>query len=370
MPTVRADKGKLAVAGLQVRTLANGAMNFRLRWRTNGAQQSLVFDAKDLRAARSHARGLLEVVEVGRDPRPSKRPAGPLTLRAGIAAWIRANRRRWRRNTIDEYTGVLRRRVLPALDPRPKHPAKHSHPRTLRSIQRPEVRALLAGIVAKGRRVEANRTFAIVRAFYRWITAVDQEVYGVTIDATAGLTRPAGKEKPRDVVLSNDVLGRVFAIGGPFLTFLAHTGVRESEGRSLTWQDVDLDAAVWRISAAHAKSGVARLVPLTPPVVELLKGLRGKYDTRPWRASRDQKSYKAAGVRPHDLRRTLGQWVKDTHGPAAMHAVLGHAELTLTRTYGPLPETARVRAILSAWSERLMELAKGAVTTSSEAVTQ
>jgi integrase len=365
MQTSRADKGKAAVPGLQVRTLATGETNYRLRWRiAGGEQRSLVFKADDLRKARSHARALLETVEAGHDPRPGKRRVGVLTLRGGIAAWIRANRRRWRRGTIVEYTGILRRRVLPALDPRPKHPAKHSHPRTLRSIQRPEIRALLAGIVAKGHAVEANRTFAILRAFFRWTTAVNQEHLGVTVDATAGLTRPGGRERPRDVVLSDDELRRLLAAGDPFLTFLAHTGVREQEGRSLTWQDVDLDAGTWRISATAAKSGVARVVPLTAPVVELLKAQRAKYAERPWRKSRDQKAYAELSrklgfpVRPHDLRRTLGQYVKDTRGPGAMHATLGHAELTLTRTYGPAPSTETVRGILTEWSARLDQLVK------------
>jgi hypothetical protein len=93
----------------------------------------------------------------------------------------------------------------------------------------------------------------------------------------------------------------------------------------------------------------------------LLTEQRAEYAKRPWRASRDQKAYKALSeklgfaVRPHDLRRTLGQWVKDKYGPAAMHAVLGHAELTLTRTYGPAPSTERVREIMELWSDYYLE---------------
>lgn len=351
--TVKADRGKAAVPGLQRWELASGATRWRLRWRdpAAGEQRSMLFDAPDLRKARGIARGYLEAVDSGHDPRPGKRRPR-LTFGHALWLWAMAHRRVWKPRTRREYVAILKRRVPAELRARP-----------LRSLQRGELRKVVRDVETMGHTVEANRLLAVLKSCFAWLVKANQEHLGVEHNLTAGLEK--SRETPRDRVYSDDELRAILASGDPFLCFLAHTGVRESEGRSLTWPDVRgklQGARIWRIPSAAAKSGVSRLVPLTAPVVRILAKRRRTYDARPWRASRDQKSYAALSqelgfaVRPHDLRRTLGQWVKDNHGPAAMHATLGHAELTLTRTYGPAPSTERVRAILSEWSARLGEL--------------
>lgn len=61
------------------------------------------------------------------------------------------------------------------------------------------------------------------------------------------------------------------------LEFAILTGGRSDEARSARWSEIDLDAAMWRIPAGRMKGGAAHAVPLSPPVVALLRGLP-RYD--------------------------------------------------------------------------------------------
>jgi integrase len=85
----------------------------------------------------------------------------------------------------------------------------------------------------------------------------------------------------------------------------------------------------------------------------ILTGLRATFAERPWRKSRDQKAYTRLGVRPHDIRRTVADHIKQEFGEAMMHAVLGHAPGRLTQTYGPTPRTSALREALQWWSDEL-----------------
>lgn len=57
------------------------------------------------------------------------------------------------------------------------------------------------------------------------------------------------------------------------LEFMAMTVARSGEVRGATWQEVDLDAAMWTIPASRMKAGREHRVPLTMNAVALLKEL-------------------------------------------------------------------------------------------------
>lgn len=50
----------------------------------------------------------------------------------------------------------------------------------------------------------------------------------------------------------------------PYLAIRAFAGVRDSEMRRLTWENVRFDQGVIEIKAAQAKTGARRLIPITP----------------------------------------------------------------------------------------------------------
>jgi integrase len=58
---------------------------------------------------------------------------------------------------------------------------------------------------------------------------------------------------------------------GQFVQVLALTAQRRTEVASMRWADVDLDAGTWVLRTAETKSSRAHLVPLSAPVVDILR---------------------------------------------------------------------------------------------------
>lgn len=62
-------------------------------------------------------------------------------------------------------------------------------------------------------------------------------------------------------------------IGNRALEFLTMTAARSQEVRGATWDEIDLEAALWIIPAERMKMDREHRVPLTPATIELLKAL-------------------------------------------------------------------------------------------------
>ena len=60
--------------------------------------------------------------------------------------------------------------------------------------------------------------------------------------------------------------------------FLVLTAARSGEVRAATWDEIDVDAAVWTIPAARTKAGRAHRVPLSAPAVAILDRARALSD--------------------------------------------------------------------------------------------
>ncbi len=59
--------------------------------------------------------------------------------------------------------------------------------------------------------------------------------------------------------------------GRDALRFTIYNAVRSNETRFAVWKEFDLDKAIWTIPAARMKARETHVVPLTPPVVALLR---------------------------------------------------------------------------------------------------
>lgn len=342
--TDRRDRGRGAVRGLQVRKDASGRVSYRLRFRIKGRPQILTATfSGGLAEAREHARDYQALARIGKDPRPAK-PVAPLTLTRCAALWVRANRRRWRRSTARFYIALLRRRVLDPFGDRDP-----------REITRGELRLHLDKIVDKWP-IEANRTFATLRALYSWLNKARQEWVGVAVDPTRGLEHPA-PEVPRSTTYNDAELRGLLAEAPPLVRFLALTGVRDGEARGLSWSEVDFERRVWTVPAERSKSRRPRQVPLSRAAAQVLVDLRAAFAPVPWVKTRPTKVYGEMGLRPHDLRRSVGDRIKAEFGEGMMHAVLGHTDAALTRTYGPSPRLEAQREALEWWAGELRRIA-------------
>ena len=62
-------------------------------------------------------------------------------------------------------------------------------------------------------------------------------------------------------------------MGARALEFLALTALRSGEVRSATWDEIDLEAGIWFVPAAHMKNKRDHRVPLTKTSIDLLEAL-------------------------------------------------------------------------------------------------
>ena len=73
-----------------------------------------------------------------------------------------------------------------------------------------------------------------------------------------------------------DDLRRREALAARALEFTILTAARSGETFGATWEEIDLDLALWTVPADRMKAGAEHQVPLSPDVVSLLRDLRPK----------------------------------------------------------------------------------------------
>src|SRR5262249_29647951 len=131
--------------------------------------------------------------------------------------------------------------------------------RPIASVTRADVIALVDEIVDRGHPEAARQTLVYARRLFNW--AVPR--YDLQHAPTDHLAAKdlVGVKKPRQRVLSDAELALIWrategpeaAYYGPFIRLLLLLGVRRSELGRAPWSEVDLDAAVWTISAERMK---------------------------------------------------------------------------------------------------------------------
>jgi len=270
------------------------------------------------------------------------------------------------------------------LGPLPDVPAKrHGRKRTkhaagvdwskkkLEAISNADVRALHAAIGKAGNRTMANRVVELVSSIYN--RAVEWGYPGA--NPAEGIE--PFKETKRDRFIQADELPRFFkALAADTSEDFKHftllallTGARRTNVLAMRWQDVDLQAATWRIP--ETKNDEPQVVALVAEAVEILRERKPKKDgyvfpapsktgymTPPkkrWRALLKRAEVK--NLRIHDLRRSLGSWQAISGASLAIIGKsLGHKSADATLVYARL-HLDPVRASVAAATSRMLEAA-------------
>ena len=148
--------------------------------------------------------------------------------------------------------------------------------RDIASITRRDVRELLESVARDHGGVMSNRVLSAVRKLLAW--ALERDI--VSVNPALG-THPVAKEVSRDRVLSDAELQAFWQaaadLAQPWQSFfrvLALTGQRLGEVAAMRWADVDLDRALWTLPASLNKSGRLHEVPLSTPVMGILRAER------------------------------------------------------------------------------------------------
>lgn len=163
--------------------------------------------------------------------------------------------------------------------------------------------------------------------------------------------------------------------GRDALMFTIFTAARSGETRNATWPEVDLEAATWSIPPARMKMKKLHVVPLTPPVVELLRrrwrlrskdhglifstdGLRPLSDMTMTKVLRDLGLEK---ITVHGFRSSFTDWAaektkvpKEVVDKALAHKLIDRVEAAYRRT----DFFERRRRLMESWAKYLKEAVK------------
>jgi integrase len=255
--------------------------------------------------------------------------------------------------------------------------------RDARTIKAREVIELLDKIVARGRRVMANRTAAVLGQLFKF--GIHREI--LDDSPVKLLMRPGGKEKARQRVLSDLELAAF--LKDPLactrqhrlshvITILLLTAARRGELAQARWRDLDLDAGTWTLPAANTKTGQAAIIPLTPWAVREFKKLKLAAGRSPWVLPGTDTSghiepklltrapakcaarFKKAGIDVftlHDLRRTVRTGLGRLKvAPHIAELCLNHAQPGIVGVYDTGAYLDEKRTALQKWADHLKGL--------------
>jgi integrase len=158
------------------------------------------------------------------------------------------------------------------------------------------------------------------------------------------------------------------------LEFVILTAARSGEARAMTWDEVDLDAKVWTVSASRMKAKVLHRVPLSERAIEILKDQRAGYPrsqivfpsqrgvilsdmvlTKFLRDHEAQSSEQGRAATAHGFRSSFRDWASENGYPRDMaeralaHTIKNHSEAAYHRT--DLLEQRR--AMMEAWAQHV-----------------
>jgi integrase len=247
----------------------SGAKSYAVRYRRpsdkSPAKLTIGSAAKlTLADARAAATAAKQKVTHGIDPCSTVVPsgqAGENTIAKLAEEFIEKYAKQKRPNTERQYKAVLRNEIVPVWGNR-----------HVPSIARRDV-VLLCESIAATKPIKANRVLAVLSVFFGWL--LDREI--ISASPCVHMKRPGGKEKPRKRALSDDELRRVWLAAhklnsyqGTFVKLLILLGQRRSEIGEMTWNEVNLERAMWKLPAARAKNDEENNVPLPPLAVEMI----------------------------------------------------------------------------------------------------
>lgn len=265
--------------GLTLLVQTDGSKFWRLRYRFAGKEQMLSFgewphvslaEARQLRdEARARLRAGLNPGSLRRQAKAQAKVAAANTFRAVAAEWIELHRASWRPSHITRVQSQLDLDILPALGDRP-----------ISDITPAEV-------LAVAKRVEGRGALDMARRCLQRMTAI----FALGVRSLRCESNPArelsGVIKSRKVQHHPalafdqlpDYLKRLDAVSaGPetrgALELLLLTATRSGEVRGMRWDEIDTNAALWRVPAERMKMDSEHLVPLSRQALEILDRMR------------------------------------------------------------------------------------------------
>ena len=346
--------------GFGIRVRASGARTWIYQYKIGGRTRRLVLGhatAIKLARAREIAGELHAKVRLGGDPASEKREKVQRAL---------------------DTFGVLVERFLDQYHRRPRtkyevaqHLRKYAaplHTIPVGAITLRDVADLLTRIEKASGSTTTNRVRATLSNCFAWAMREGLALSNPVVNTNKR------EERPRDRVLSNDELKRIWnATGddayGTIIKLLILTGQRRSEISELRWPEIDFSAGIINLVAERTKNKRAHIIPLAPTARALVEKLprkgEGIFKSPAWSLCKDELD-KRSGVNGwtiHDLRRTTATGMADIGiPPHIIEQILNHQsghKGGVAGIYNRSSYAAEKAAALARWDEHVTCLVEG-----------
>ena len=349
------------VPGLELRVFPSGEKRWAIRYRAGRRQRRLtlgdvaVVPLGGQGGARDLARKELLKVKNGRDPMAEKRQRREADTVGEFAETYIEQHAKVKKKSWRNDRALLDAIVLPAW--------KH---RTMKEITRRDGRELIQAIVDRGAPIHANRVLSLLKKMWRF--AISQDV--IEIDPMRDVVKPS-KERVRERVLTPEEIRTFWQHTETLVPALRamwrlrlYTAQRpQEEVAQIQWGELDLDAGWWTIPSTKTKNKLTHRVPLTEPVVALLRDLKPeKVDSETFvfagftrdALARGGTSFPLVDFQPRDLRKTARTRMGEDGVPEDWaEAVLNHKKPGIVAVYNLHNYDAEKRKALEHWARRI-----------------
>ena len=277
--------------GMYLEIMPNGSKYWRLKYRHMGKEKRLalgVFPLVTLAEAREKREVARKLVAAGTDPSAAKKQTKRLavmnaanTFEAVAREWHGKQAVRWAEKTGTKIMRYLENDIFPYIGNRP-----------IADIDPPELLDTLRKIEGRGAYYNAGRVKQYCGQIFRYGVATGRCKRDPSRDLDGALTTAKTqhfaalgiKDMPEFLAKLEKNDARLFPQTRRGIRLLMLTATRTSELILATWEEIDLDKAVWEIPAERMKMGNPHIVPLSRQVVELFKEQREetKHLNTPW----------------------------------------------------------------------------------------
>ena len=369
------------VPGFGLRVRASGAKAWMVQYAIAGRTRRITLGSTavlDPGKARSLAKDLLARVRLGQDPAGEKaaaRARAAETFGALLPRYLERQRARMKPRSYQEAERHL-----------VEH-AKPLHGLSIDSIARRTIATRLAAVEKNSGPAASNRVRTSLSGFFTWLA---REGYAEA--NPVAYTNKAIENGSRDRVLDDDELVTIWRAAdssqyGAIIRLLMLSGARRDEIASLSWSEVDLDAATITLPPARTKNRREHVIPLSEQARAILAvqphriqadgpralifghGQRGFQDWSGSKADLDARIIAARKGRaldwtPHDFRRSLSTALHERFGvpPHVIEAALGHIgghKAGVAGVYNKALYLDERRRALQRWADHVEQLVSG-----------
>lgn len=264
--------------GMYLSVRPNGGKYWQMKYRFGGKEKTLSFGVypevtiKEAREKRDAARKLLRQ-EI--DPSKAKKDK-KLQTSLNAANNFEAIAREWHSTNADKWSEGHRKNILHRLE-MDIFPQIGNYP--IADITPPELLNVIRQIEKRGANEIAHRAKQTCGQIFRYAIVTGRADRDPSADLKDAL-KPAisghysaldAKDLPDFLKALERNEARLYLQTKLAVLLLVHTFVRTSELINATWEEIDLDNALWTIPGSRMKMGKDHLVPLSRQVLEMLK---------------------------------------------------------------------------------------------------